>query len=70
MLWPRHGGVLFAADACGNTMGLSPSVGYEDFEEGKRSLSRLADLDFDKACFGHGRAIMHDASARFRKKWA
>lgn len=70
LLWPRHGGVLFAADTCGNMMGLSPSLGYEDLEEGKRSLWKLASLDFDRACFGHGKAITHDASARFRKKWA
>lgn len=70
LLWPRHGGVLFAADACGNMMGLGPSLAYEDFEEGKRSLGKLAERDFDMACFGHGKAIMHDASARFRQKWA
>lgn len=70
LLWPRHGGVLFAADSCANLMGLSPSLGYEDIDEGKRSLGKLAKLDFDIACFGHGKAITHDASARFRKKWA
>lgn len=68
-LWPRHGGVLFAADACSNMMGLTWSLGYEDFEEGKRSLRKLAGHDFQMACFGHGKAISHDASARFRKKW-
>ena len=41
-LWPEHGGVLFAADACSNMMGLGWSLGYEDLEEGKRSLKKLA----------------------------
>ncbi|MDR6288998.1 glyoxylase-like metal-dependent hydrolase (beta-lactamase superfamily II) [Inquilinus ginsengisoli] len=68
-LWPQHGGVLFAADACSNLPGLGLSLGYEDLEEGRRSLGRLAALDFQIACFGHGGAILQDASARFRRKW-
>lgn len=69
-LWPRDGGVLFAADACANVLGLDCSLAYEDFEEGKRTLNKLADLEFRTACFGHGGAILQDADARFRKKWA
>lgn len=68
-LWPQHGGVLFAADTCSNVMGLGWSLGYEDFEEGKRSLRKLAQFDFQVACFGHGNAIMRDADVQFRKKW-
>jgi glyoxylase-like metal-dependent hydrolase (beta-lactamase superfamily II) len=68
--WPRHGGVLFAADTCMNLMGLGWTMGYEDFEEGKRSLEKLAQLDFQAACFGHGQTILHDAGDRFRKMWA
>lgn len=66
-LWPRHGGVLFAADAAANVTGLRLAPIYEDLEEGKRSLKKLAGLDFEVACFGHGRSILSDASARFRK---
>ena len=69
-LWPQHGGVLFAADACSNLMGLGWSLGYEDFDEGKRSLRKLAALDFHVACFGHGKAILHDAADKFKEKWA
>ena len=69
-LWSQHGGVLFAADACSNMMGLGWSLGYEDFEEGKRSLRKLAALDFQIACFGHGKAILQDAARKFRQKWA
>jgi glyoxylase-like metal-dependent hydrolase (beta-lactamase superfamily II) len=68
--WPSHGGVLFAADTCMNLMGLGWTMGYEDFEEGKRSLEKLAQLDFRVACFGHGQTILHDAGDRFRKMWA
>jgi glyoxylase-like metal-dependent hydrolase (beta-lactamase superfamily II) len=67
-LWPRHGGVLFAADAATNVAGLlGLSPGYEDLEGGKRSAKKLAGLDFEVACVGHGRTIRRGASARFRK---
>jgi glyoxylase-like metal-dependent hydrolase (beta-lactamase superfamily II) len=67
-LWPRHGGVLFAADAAANVAGLlGLSPGHEDLEEGKRSAKKLAGLDFEVACFGHGREIVRGASARFGK---
>lgn len=68
-LWPYQCGVLFAADAASNMMGLGLSLGYEELAEGKRSLAKLAEHDFDTACFGHGKAITNSASARFRKKW-
>ena len=69
-LWPQHGGVLFAADTCSNMMGLGWSLGYEDFDEGKRSLKKLAALDFHVACFGHGKAILQNAADKFKEKWA
>jgi hypothetical protein len=50
-------------------MGLGYSIGYEDFEMGKHDLGKIAALDFEVACFGHGKTIMQDASVRFRKKW-
>jgi glyoxylase-like metal-dependent hydrolase (beta-lactamase superfamily II) len=70
LLWPWQGGVLFAADAAGNTMGrLGWSLGYEDLEEGKRSLARLGGYSFEVACFGHGSDLKGGASDRFREKW-
>lgn len=69
-LWPKHGGVLIAADAAANALGLALSPAYEDLEEGRRSLSKLAALDFEVACFGHGRPILGGASRQFRRKWA
>jgi glyoxylase-like metal-dependent hydrolase (beta-lactamase superfamily II) len=70
LLWRQHGGVLLAADACSNMMGLGLSLGYENLEEGRRSLKKLAAMRFNTACFGHGKAILQEAAARFREKWA
>jgi glyoxylase-like metal-dependent hydrolase (beta-lactamase superfamily II) len=70
LLWPQHGGVLFAADTCMNLMSLGLSIPYEDVALGRRSLERLGGLQFQVATFGHGRTILHDASSRFRKQWA
>jgi glyoxylase-like metal-dependent hydrolase (beta-lactamase superfamily II) len=67
-LWPQQG-VLFAGDTCGNLPRLGLSVAYEDLQVGKQSLARLAKLDFEVACFGHGKAIQRDASKLFRKHW-
>jgi glyoxylase-like metal-dependent hydrolase (beta-lactamase superfamily II) len=68
-LWHAAGEVLFAGDTANNMMGLGYSLGYADFEEGKRSLAKLAALDFAVACFAHGPAIVAGASAQFRQKW-
>jgi len=68
-LWPEHGGVLIAADAAANVSGLALSPKYEDLDEGRRSLSKLAGLDFEVACFGHGKTIQSGASRQFGKKW-
>ena len=68
-LWPRHGGLLFVADAASNMVRLGWSFIYEDLEEGKHSLAKLSDLKFEAACFGHGRPILKNASQRFKEKW-
>lgn len=70
LLWAQHGGVLVAADVASNVMGLGISPAYEDLELGKRSLARLAGLDFEVAVFGHGAPILKGAGAAFRSKWA
>jgi glyoxylase-like metal-dependent hydrolase (beta-lactamase superfamily II) len=69
LLWPKHGGVLLAADAAANMFGLGLSVTYEDRSLGERQLHRLAALDFQVACFGHGRPILVAAASRFRRRW-
>jgi glyoxylase-like metal-dependent hydrolase (beta-lactamase superfamily II) len=68
-LWPEHGGVLIAADAAANVVGLKLSPMYEDLAEGRRSLAKLAALDFQVACFGHGKVIESRASEMFRRTW-
>ena len=69
LLWPHQGGVLFVGDAGGNMFGLGYAPIYEDLDMGQRSLGRLARLDFEVACFGHGRPLIGGAAARFRQKW-
>lgn len=69
LLWQRDRGVLFAGDVAANIMGLGYSLGYEDLEEGKASLRRLAGMDFEVAVFGHGKPILSGASDRFASKF-
>lgn len=70
LLWPAHGGVLFAADAAINVVGLALFPAYEDLAQGQASLARLAAHTFAVACFGHGRPITRTAALRFRARWA
>ncbi len=67
-LWPK-GQVLFVGDACSNMPRLGWSIGYENVATGKQSLKKLAKLDFEVACFGHGTTILHGANTQFRKRW-
>lgn len=67
-LW-QPSNVLFVADACANIPSLDYSLGYNDFQEGKRTLVKLDKLEFSALCFGHGNAITQDASAKFHKRW-
>jgi glyoxylase-like metal-dependent hydrolase (beta-lactamase superfamily II) len=67
--WPIRR-VMFVADAASNLPNLGLSLGYENLPEGLRSLATIAALDFDIACFGHGRAITTQASGKFKHKWA
>ena len=62
--------VLFVGDAAANMLGrLSPPVGFytEDHQAVRSSIARLAMLDFDVACFGHGRVLKGGAAAKFRR---
>jgi glyoxylase-like metal-dependent hydrolase (beta-lactamase superfamily II) len=68
-LWPEHRGVLIAADTAANVLGLGLHPVYEDVEEGRRSLGKLSGLDFEVACFGHGKVIPSGASGRFAQRW-
>ncbi|QEH42823.1 MBL fold metallo-hydrolase [Chitinophaga sp. XS-30] len=66
---PGQRNVLFAADAAMNVFGLGYSIFYEQEREAMHTLERLSTFDFDIACFGHGRTILHEAAERFRQKF-
>lgn len=61
--------VLIAGDAAANMRRLSTPFPYftEDMGEAKRSMAKLAELDFDVACFGHGTVLRDGANAAFRR---
>ncbi len=65
-----HGGVLFVGDAAANTLGRfgKPLLIFtEDMGDVKKSMQKLAALDFDTACFGHGRILKGKANVSFRR---
>lgn len=67
LLWQRHGGVMFSADACINRRGLRLAIATEDRAVALASLARLATFAFDKLCVMHGPPILSGADAEFRK---
>jgi glyoxylase-like metal-dependent hydrolase (beta-lactamase superfamily II) len=69
LLWPRHGGVLIAGDTVFNVPYLAAAPLYQDLDGLHASARKLAQLDFEVACFGHGKPIKGGASKRFRAKF-
>jgi glyoxylase-like metal-dependent hydrolase (beta-lactamase superfamily II) len=66
----EHGGVLFAGDAAGHMFGrLGKPFGMftEDMAQARESIRKLAGLEFDIACFGHGSVLKGKAHAEFRR---
>jgi hypothetical protein len=63
-LWPYYGGVLYAADTANTILGLGWHKVFVDLAEGKLTLAKLARLDFEVACFGHGGAIVGESSSK------
>jgi len=61
--------VLFTGDTVANNRGLGGPIGWytEDMAQAKESIRKLAALDFDALCFGHGRPIATGAAARLRR---
>jgi glyoxylase-like metal-dependent hydrolase (beta-lactamase superfamily II) len=62
--------VLFVGDAAANMLGrLGPPFGLftEDHAAVRASIAKIAALDFDVACFGHGGVLRGDACVAFRK---
>ncbi len=68
-LWPRDGGVLFVGDAAGRGRALNVSPIYEDYQQGVQSLHALGALEFQVACFSHGRPLTEGAAAAFARTW-
>lgn len=64
----RHGGVLFAGDAALSTRSGGVQRGWMNRRSPTfdSSLRRMADLDFEIACFGHSAAIVGGAGGSFR----
>ena len=68
-LLDRAGWVLFAGDAASAMFGrvrASPKMTSADPVLALGSATRLAELDFQVAVFGHGKAVTGDAVSRFR----
>src|SRR3972149_1749448 len=68
-LLARDGGVLFAGDAAANVIRLGMPIGMftADREQAKESVRKLAALEFEVACFGHGRVLKGEANLRVRR---
>ena len=68
---PQHR-LLFAGDAAVSAIGLGPPAGpfglfNEDSAQAVHSFKKLAELDFDRAFFGHGKPLDGEASTLFRR---
>src|SRR3990170_5024174 len=66
---PNPGGLLFAGDAAANVIRLGMPIGMftADREQAKESVRKLAALEFEVACFGHGRVLKGEANLKFRR---
>jgi glyoxylase-like metal-dependent hydrolase (beta-lactamase superfamily II) len=67
--WPQNGGVLFLGDIANNVNRLGYHVMYNNLKQAENYLSNIAKMDFNSACFGHGKPIIGNASKLFKLKW-
>jgi glyoxylase-like metal-dependent hydrolase (beta-lactamase superfamily II) len=58
--------VLFLGDEIFHISRLAWGFVYEDFPKAREALGRMCALDFDVACFGHGRPLAGKAAERIR----
>ncbi len=65
LLWEERG-VLFTGDAAANITRIGPHPASDDPARARESFKALGELDFDAACFGHGRTVASGARQRFR----
>ena len=61
--------VLFVGDAVLNVLGLRPPLGFftVDKAQARESIRKLAALQCDVVCFGHGTPLMHEATTGLRR---
>jgi glyoxylase-like metal-dependent hydrolase (beta-lactamase superfamily II) len=61
--------VLFVGDAARNVKDLAntPKTFAESMDEARKTIAKIAALDFDTAVFGHGGVLRGKANAEFRK---
>ncbi len=61
--------LLFVGDAAANMLRLGLPLGMftADRRQAKESVAKLAALESDVACFGHGRVLKGEANLRFRR---
>ncbi len=61
--------LLIAGDSAGRFRRVAQPLGMytEDPAAARTSIRKLAELDFDAACFGHGRPLRSGANAEFRR---
>jgi glyoxylase-like metal-dependent hydrolase (beta-lactamase superfamily II) len=61
--------LLFVGDAAQHRSGLGlPNPAFtEDMDQAKRTLTKIAELDFDTAVFGHGTVLRGKANTEFRR---
>lgn len=61
--------ILFVGDAARNLKDLqnTPKVFAESMDEARKTIAKIASLDFDTAVFGHGTVLRGTATAAFRK---
>ncbi len=67
--WPDDGGVLVVGDAASRLFGrLGLAMVNSDPAAARRTFARLAELEFETACFGHGPVLRGRANAAFRNR--
>ena len=66
LLWEERG-ILFTADAAAHITAVGPHPAADDPVLARQSFRRLSELEFDAACFGHGRTLTSAANQHFRK---
>lgn len=64
LLWEDRG-ILFTADAAANITGVGQHPVADDPATARDSFRRLGTLEFESACFGHGRTLASGAASRF-----